>query len=81
MEDNYICQMENLRIDDDNVDAYIRNAKRDCEFLVNIGIKYNMTKKKQFFLTASKCAKNLVCQERKAILWLIEKIDEKYNGF
>lgn len=74
---NYICQIEGLCIDNSNVDAYIKNTKRDCEFLVNISMKYNITKKEQFLLTASKCAKNLVCQEREAILWLIKKIVQK----
>ena len=77
---NYICQIEGLCIDNSNVDAYIKNTKRDCEFLVNISMKYNITKKEQFLLTASKCAKNLVCQEREAILWLIKKIDKKYES-
>ena len=74
----YICQIEGFCVDNSNVDAYMRNTERDCEFLINVSIKYNLTKKERVLVTAANCAKNLVRQEREAILWLIEKIDGKY---
>lgn len=77
----YICQIEGFCVDNSNVDAYMRNTERDCEFLINVSIKYNLTKKERVLVTAVNCAKNLVRQEREAILWLIEKIDEKYERF
>ena len=75
----YICQIEGFCIDNSHVDAYMRNTERDCEFLINVSIKYNLTKKDRILMTVANYAKNLVRQEREAILWIIEKIDRKYS--
>ena len=75
---HYICELEKFLTADFDVNAYKMETEKDCEFLVNIGLKYNSTKNDRSLLKASNCAKELVRQEKEAILWLIDKIDEKY---
>lgn len=75
---HYICELERFSTADFDVNAYKMDTQKNCEFLVNIGLKYNSTKNNLSLLKASNCAKELVRQEEDAILWLIDKIDEKY---
>ena len=74
----YCTLSEKFLTADFDVNAYKMETEKDCEFLVNIGLKYNSTKNDRSLLKASNCAKELVRQEKEAILWLIDKIDEKY---